>query len=406
MARVCIIRQGFFPLDTRVRREVHALESAEHEVDVICARRPGQARYERLGRVTVHRLPLPLQRSDGRARYLAQYAVFGMAAAAVAAVLHCRRRWDVVQVNSMPDALVFAAVVPRLLGARVLLDLHECMPEFFAVKYGVGPRHPSVRLLSAVEQASIRFADRVVTCTEQMREAFVARGAPAEKIDVVLNSADEAIFDVQRHAPRPRRADRFTLICHGAIEQSYGLDTMLRAAALLRDHIPGLRIEIFGEGTYRPELERLGRELDLDGAVHFSDGFVPIEQLLEAIAAADVGIVAMRRNAFRELTHCNKMFDFVAMRRPAIVSRTRSVEAYFDESCFAMFESGDHRDLARAIQRLYDDPRLGERLVQRAAAASEPYRWVHQRRTYQRAVEGLVRSRGRATSARRWLPAA
>jgi glycosyltransferase involved in cell wall biosynthesis len=390
VARVCIIRQGFFPLDTRVRREVHTLAAAGHEVDVICVRRPGQPRRERLGRVAVYRLPLPLQRSDGCVRYVLQYAIFGLAATLAAGALHLRRRWHVVQVNSMPDALVFAALLPRLLGARVLLDLHECMPEFFAVKFGASPRHPARRMLAAVEQASIRFADRVVTCTDEMRETFVARGAPRRKIDVVLNSADEAIFDVRRYPPAARRPDRYTLICHGAIEESYGLDTLVRAAALLRQEIAGLRVELYGEGTYRPELERLARELDLDGAVRFSDGWVPIEQLLRAIANADVGVVPMRRNAFRDLTHCNKMFDFIAMRRPAVVSRTRSVEAYFGESCFAMFESGDEQDLARAIRSLHDDARLGERLAQRAAEASAPYRWVHQRRIYRSAVEGLV----------------
>jgi glycosyltransferase involved in cell wall biosynthesis len=392
VARVCVIRQGFFPLDTRVRREVHALAAAGHVIDVICVRRPGEPRRERLGPITVHRLPLPNERADGSLRYVLQYATFGLAAAVLAASLQRRRRWDVVQVNSMPDALVFAAAVPRLFGARVLLDLHECMPEFFRVKFGVGPRHPAVRLLAAAERASIRFADRVITCTAQMREAFIARGAPPDKIDVVLNAADEAIFDAERYPPAPRRVDALTLICHGAIERSYGHDTLLRAVALLRDEIPGLRVEIYGDGTYRSQLERLANQLQLDGAVHIADGWAPIGQLLEAIAAADAGVVAMRRDAFRDLTHCNKMFDLIAMRRPAIVSRTRAVEAYFGENCFALFESGDEHDLARAIRALYQDAHLGERLVQRASETSEPYRWRHQREIYRRAVEALAAS--------------
>jgi glycosyltransferase involved in cell wall biosynthesis len=385
--RVCLIRQGFFPLDTRVRREVHALVSAGHEVDVICVRRPGQRRRERLDAVTVHRLPLPLERGDGRMRYLLQYATFAMAAAVLCSVLHLRRRWDVVQVNSMPDALVFAAAVPRLMGARVILDLHECMPEFFAVKFGVGPGHPALRLLAAVEQLSIRFATRVITCTDQMRETFVGRGADPAKIDVVLNSADEGIFDAARHPPAPRRPGRFTVLCHGAIEVSYGIDTLIRAAALLRDHIPELRVEIFGDGTYRSQVHALSDELGLDGSVRMSDGWAPIDELVAAIADADVGIVAMRRNAFRDLTHCNKMFDFIAMRRPVVVSRTRAVEAYFPDSCFALFESGDEHDLARAIRSLYDDPALAARLVAEAGEVSEPYRWPRQRERYLRVVE-------------------
>ena len=387
MARVCLIRQGYFPLDTRVRREVHALAAAGHEVEVVCVRRPGQARRERVGGVTVNRLPRPNGRSGARGRYLVQYALFGLAAAVVVTALDLRRRFDVVQVNSMPDALVFSAALPRLRGARIVLDLHECMPEFFQVKYGVAEDHPAVRLLAAAERASIRFADQAITCTELMRQRFVERGAPADKIGVVLNSSDEAIFDAGRHPPAPRRHGRFTLLCHGAVERSYGLDTLVRAAAILKDEIPGLRVEIYGEGTYREELEVLAQGLGLNGAVRFSDGFVPMDELLHAIANADVGVVAMRRNVFRDLTHCNKMFDFVAMGRPAVVSRTRAVEAYFRDSCFAMFESADEHDLARAIRTLYRDPRLAARLAERAREESAPYRWERQRAVYLRLVD-------------------
>ena len=390
MARICVIRQGFHPLDTRVRRELNALTAVGHEVDLICVRRPGQRFRERLGGVTVYRLPLSAQRTEGRLGYVLRYAVFALAAGVVAALLGMRRRWDVVQVNSMPDVLVFAAAVPRLLGARVLLDLHECMPEFFQVKFGVDSRHPAVRVVAAAEQASIRFAHRTITCTEQMRDAFVARGARRERIDVVLNSSDEAIFDAGRYPPAQRAGDRFTLICHGAIERSYGHDTLVRAAALLRDEIPGLRIEIYGDGTYRGELRQLAAELGLNGSVWMSDGWAPIDELVAAIAAADAGVVAMRRDAFRELTHCNKMFDYIAMRRPAIVSRTRAVEAYFGADAFALFESGDPHDLARAIRQLYAHPELGRRLVARATETSADYRWERQRRIYQRIVEELV----------------
>lgn len=382
--RVCVIRQGYFPLDTRVRREVHALADAGHEVDVICVRRPGEPRRERRGPIRVLRLPAPLRRTDGAVRYLGQYAAFALMAAVVAGALHVRRRWDVVQVNSMPDALVFAAAVPKLLGARVVLDLHECMPEFFRVKFGVGPDHPAVRLVAAAEQASIRFADRVITCTEPMREAFAARGADPRKIEVVLNAADEAVFDARRHPPT--RCEDFTLICHGAIERSYGHDTLLRAVALAREQVPGLRLEIYGDGTFRPELEQLAAELGLNGSLRLRDGWAPIEELVAAIARADAGVVALRRDAFRDLTHANKMFDLIAMRTPAIVSRTRAVEAYFDDDCFAYFESGDERGLADAIVALHADPGLGERLVRRASAVAAPYRWEVQREVYRRVI--------------------
>jgi len=387
-ARIGVIRQFYFPCDTRVRREVHALASAGHEVDVICMRRPGQPLYERSGSVAVYRVPL-VHKRGGPLRYLFEYLGFPLAAFLYAGALALRRRWDVVQVNTLPDWLVFAAIVPRLLGARVLLDLHECMPEFFATKFRASPSHPAVRLLARLEQASIRFADLAITCTEQMREAFIARGAQGEKIEVILNSADEEIFDPQRYPPTGSGPDRFVLLSHGSIEERYGLDTAIRAVARLAGEIPGLRLEIFGEGAYLEELQELAAQLGIEDRLFFSDGLVPLDDLLRAIAAADAGLVAMKRDSFRDLTHTNKMFDFISMRRPVIVSRTASVEAYFDESCFQLFDSEDDRDLARAIRGLHADAGLQERLVRRAAEVNEPYRWPRQRELYRHVVERL-----------------
>ena len=113
--------------------------------------------------------------------------------------------------------------------------------------------------------------------------------------------------------------------------------------------------------------------------VDFNGNWVPIEELVEAIAAADAGVVAMKRDVFRDLVHCNKMYDLIAMRRPVITSRTRSVEAYFSDDAFLYFTAEDAEDLARAIRRLHADPELGERLVERAGEEVEPYRWPRQR---------------------------
>ena len=388
-ARICVIRQGFYPLDPRVRREVLALEGAGHEVDVVCLRRPDEPGWERIGNVTVHRISIA-SRGGGKARYLFEYGGFMLVAALLAAMLHLRRRFDLVQVNSMPDTLVFAAVVPRLLGAHVLLDLHECMPEFYAVKYDVGMRHPAVRVLAWLEQAAIRFANSVITCTDQMREAFEGRGAAPGRIRVVMNSANEDFFDPERHAPVAPADGEFRLICHGSVEQRYGIDTIVRAVARLKDEIPGLRLAIYGEGSALNDVQGLIRALQVEDRVYVAGGFVPLEELLNAMAAADAGVVAVRRNIFRDLTHCNKMFDFITMHKPAIVSRTRSVEAYFDESCFQMFASGDDADLARVIAELYRDPALRERLVRNAVRANEPYRWPHQRVVYLGVVEALA----------------
>ena len=163
------------------------------------------------------------------------------------------------------------------------------------------------------------------------------------------------------------------------MEERYGLDTVIRAVALLRPELPGLRFEIFGQGSYLPALEELARELGVEDSIYFSRQFVSVPVLVGAIAAADVGVVAMKRDEFRDLTLCGKLFDFITMRKPVIASRTRSVEEYFDDSCLRLFTSDDSVDLARAIRDLHADPELRRDMVERAAVANEPYRWPHGR---------------------------
>jgi glycosyltransferase involved in cell wall biosynthesis len=391
MARVCIISHSHYPYDARVSRQARALVRGGHDVDVICLKYEDQPFHRLEDGVSVYRFPIGRLRG-GKLRYLFEFAVFQAAATALAAALHLRHRYGVVETTSVPDWLVFAAIVPRLLGARVLLDLHECMPEYGATKYGVPLEHRIVRVLTFLERASIRFADLVTTCTEQMRERFIERGAPAEKIDVVLNSFDDERFAPERFLQDAQDApasDSFTLICHGTIEPNYGLDLAIRAVGILRHRIPGLRLEIWGDGTHRPALESLTRELDLEDRVAFS-GWITMDDLMPHLAAADAGVVAVRRDPFRDVTLCTKMFDLVSLHKPLIISRTRAVDAYFGDDCFQLFESGDERDLAEAIYAVYADPALRMRLVRNATARNEPYRWVHQARRYVEIVERLA----------------
>ncbi len=396
MARICVVRQANALQDPRVRREIDALIGAGHEVDVICMRAPGEARFERAAGLAVHRLPMSHRRTSF-ARYLFEYIAFPLMAMAYVAWLDRRRSFDLVQVNTVPDWLVVAGLAPRLRGVPILLDLHECVPEFFASKVGTSMSHPLVWMLSRLEQASIRFATRAITCTAHMRDAFVSRGAAPERIGVVINGADESVFDPSRVSPGARSEESFSLISHGTIEERYGLGTIVAAVAQLRERMPGLRLEVYGAGSYEDELRRMVCELGVGDEVALH-GFVSTEELLQAIADADAGVVAMKRDRFRDLTHCNKMFELIAMRKPVICSRTKSVMRYFPNGSLKYFESGDVADLARAIEELHGDPDQARRLVQSASAQNEPYRWSHQRAFYVALIEEILGERAGAGS--------
>jgi glycosyltransferase involved in cell wall biosynthesis len=98
----------------------------------------------------------------------------------------------------------------------------------------------------------------------------------------------------------------------------------------------------------------------------------------------------MTRDVFRDLTQCNKMFEFISMRRPVLCSRTAAVLECFPEDCFAYFDADDDAGLSEAILRLYEQPAEARRMVERAAEVNEDYRWDVQRQRYLDVVASLT----------------
>lgn len=394
MSRICIVRHYYYPEDPRSRREAEALAAAGHEVDMLTLRHPNEPAREVINGVNVRRLPVEHYRGS-LPKYAYEYGAFFFLAFLVLTARLFRRRYDVVQVNSLPDFLVFAAVAYKLSGVPVVLDMHECTPELFCTKYGASAGHPIVRLLAWIEQRSLAFADQVITCTPQQRALFASRGTPEEKIAVVLNAANSAIF--RPRTPEPimwHAGETFELVAHGLIAERYGLDTMVRAVALLSNEIPDVRLHVYGKGDYQPELEALVLELGVADRVVIH-GFVPEEELLEGIARAHVGVIAAKRDTFRDMTHTQKMYEYVAMHKPVVIAETPAVRTHFDDSCFQFFTSNDPADLARALRELYYRPERALTMIESAANRYRAYDWDAQRHVYGEAVLNVGRQRAR-----------
>ena len=195
--------------------------------------------------------------------------------------LHLRRRYGTVVTHTLPDPLVFTAIVPRLLGARVIIDMHEYTPELFQTRYGIGARHPLIRLAMRLERWSCAFAHVVVTVHDPGARLLEGRGIPASKLVVIPNTAPGAV--PLPEAERPKGGRPFTLLYHGLLSNQYDLATGLRAMKLLGDRGVHARLRIVGEGPDEPELRRLAAELGVDLATVVTRGG-PDEPVRAALA--------------------------------------------------------------------------------------------------------------------------
>jgi glycosyltransferase involved in cell wall biosynthesis len=367
-----------------VQREALALADVGFEVDVFCLRGSNQVVEETIDGIHVYRLPLG-RTKGGIGRYLLDYLSFFCLVALRLTLNHLRRAYAVVQINTMPDFLVFATLIPRLLGAKVTLQMYEPVPELWATKFNSSAL---ISLTKFVEQMSLRYAHRAFAVTQQLKDTYVRRGADADKITVILNVPDSRLFETASAAPASS-GNGFRLVCHGAIEERYGHDTMLQAISILRHAIPGLKLRITGNGAYVDHFLTQVQALELGNQVQYL-GYVPLSQLVAELESADVGIVAQKSSPYSNLVHTGKMYDYMAFGKPVIASRLRAVQAYFDRDSIRFFEPGDAEDLAEAILDLYQNPEKRRSLVDNAALLYDRYKWENQRAIYQTTYRSLL----------------
>lgn len=387
-----MIVHAYYEEDPRVRREAEALVARGRPVDVIALRLPGEPSTGVLNGVRIRRLDVQRHQGAGLWVYLREYLSFLIRSGWVATKAYRSRRYRVIQVHSLPDFLVFAAVPVKLAGAKVILDLHEAMPEFFRTRFP-NVRNPLVHhALLLQERLSIAFADRVFSVNELMADRLLELGVDPAKLTIVPNSPNLDLFDAAAH---PRRAFRddgaLRVVYTGALTPTYELDVVVDAIARLVADRPDLdiRLELYGRGDSEDPLRRRIADLEIADRVTFH-GRIPIEDVPAAVAAADIGIAPTRLDEFTAVTMSTKVFEYAAMGKPVVASRLPLIERTFTPDTVLTYPSGDAAAIAAAIARLADDPLEREARVAKTVARVRELGWAAEADRYSAVVDALA----------------
>jgi glycosyltransferase involved in cell wall biosynthesis len=392
--RVCVLLQGHYDSDIRVRRKAEALVGAGYEVDVLALRdeRSPTIEYDLHG---VHVRTVSLGKKRGSLfRYLYEYVAFLLWARRTLNALMPRRRYAIVDVNNLPDFLVFATGRARKLGAKVVLDMHEITPEFFMSKYGVGAGHWLVRLTRWLEKVSVRRADHVITINDPLRAVLIGRGLRRSESTIIMNAVDEALFaaglksaPAGPHTALPQPA--FLMMYHGTLTHIYGLDIAIRAFALARERMPGAEFWILGAGPEKDSLAALAQELGLGDRVRLL-GSVKPDEIPHLLQRCDIGVLATRQDVFLDLSYSNKLSEYIIMGKAVISSGLRTIRHYFSDDALAFFRPNDPAALAQQMARLYGDAALRGRLNARAKEEYRAINWGVMKQRYLALMNALT----------------
>ncbi|HEU5349289.1 MAG TPA: glycosyltransferase family 4 protein [Ktedonobacterales bacterium] len=392
--RVGAITYDYYPFDIRVRRMAEAAADAGYEMRVICLRDKGESPREIRNGVIADRVPF--SRGFGRPLPLTllSWLWFMVLAGAVVTWQHLRKPYDVIIAHNMPDFLVFAAIVPRILGAKVILDVQDVSPELMAAKSHGRLKGVLFRLSAVQERISAAFSNHVITVGWPFEEQLKSRGVPAHKLSLVLNSADPRLFPASRRCPPPSWAPGFDgpfiIMYYGTIAERNGLDTAVRALALALPRAPRLRLDIMGRGEHLPAVMRLAEELGVRDHVRFKDT-CPSENIVDFVVHGDAGIIPYRVDGFAELVLPTKAYEQAWMHRPIVASDTVAIRSMFRPGSVLLCDPESPEAFADALVNLYKHPELQRTLVDCAAEDYTPYRWEQVRAQYQELLASLRR---------------
>lgn len=388
--RACMVAYTFYETDNRVRRYAETLVRRGDHVDAIVLRREGQSSFEMISGVHVHRIQKRVIDERGPLSYLMKLLTFLLLSAWELTRRHIKTRYDVIHVHSVPDFEVFAALIPRLMGAKVILDIHDIVPELYASKFKIGQDSFAFRMLVWMERLSGRFANHVIVANHIWHQRLVERSIPAERCTPILNYPDPNIF--QRRESAVENRGEFLLCYPGTLSWHQGVDLIINAMGRLRDKAPNVRLLIVGDGAERERLAALARDRGIEDRVKIKSG-IPIDEVARTMVTVDLGVEPKRKQSFANEALSTKIPEFMAVGVPVVASDTLVHRYYFSSDLVEFFESDNDEQLAAKIMALVKDPEKLLTLRERGLEFIAKNNWDVKKGEYLGLLDRLVASK-------------
>ena len=387
--KVCMLSYSFYEADARIKQYATALVERGDTVDVIALRQPGQPVRGSLNGVNVFRLQTRTVNERGPFTYLFRILRFLFVSAFFMARRHLAEHYQLIHVHSVPDFLVFAAIVPKLLGVPVILDIHDVLPELYASKFHIKHHSFLFRCLVWIERISIAFSSHTIVANHLWCERVAQRCGRPEKCSPIRNYPSRRLFSPSL---RTRRNGKFVITYPGSLNWHQGVDVAIHAFAKIKDQMPDAEFHIYGQGPAKDSLILLAEGLGLEDRVIFH-GLLPTEEIVRVMANTDLAIEPKRAaSEFGNEALSMKIFEFMAVGVPLVVSRTKIHQYYYDDSLVKYYEDDNQDQLAANILMLRKDADARNRQISSALKYVEAHNWDIEKNQYLEIADSLVGS--------------
>ncbi len=287
--------------------------------------------------------------------------------------------------NGWKPDIIFATTPPILISLPVsfyglfshsclVLNIQDIVSEA-AVRVGLVKKDSWIlRIAEAVEKLAYLKAAKISVIAEDFVTKLVEQGIDKNRIVCIPNWVDlNFIRPLEKNnsfREEHNLKDKFVVVYSGNIALTQGLETVIKAAAILKENLE-IYFVILGEEKARQKLQECCDNYQADNVILLP--LVPREKLPEMLSAADVGLVVQKKT----VTAFN-----LPSKIPVILASGRPIIASVPDTGTAMRvvkESGggivvtpeDSQALAEAILELYENPEKLEQLGQQGRKYAE-----------------------------------
>lgn len=366
--------------DTRLRKQIRDLLAASHSVSVITRGGSENDPLRNRARLQLIEYPSPLEPRTPFG-HIWEYLVSFLWATVMFLRLRMRERIDVLQVCQPPDIYFPLAWAAKALGARVVVDQRDLMPELFQARYPKAP-HAVHSVLHWLERRTMRAADYVLVVNDFLRVRMLRAAATSSQVSVIYNGPLIERVDRSHRSGEWRR--HRSLVCWigkmGRQDRTGDLVEVIDAVVRKLGRTD-CGFAILGDGEC---LDALRRDVTARGLEPWLTipGWLPEPQVFGCLAASDVGI----DTSMQEEVSPVKVMEYMAFGLPVVAYDLLETRRTLQEAGVLVAPS-DVSMFAKALVTLLDDPEARARLGTRGRRRVEcDLAWERQRATYLHAM--------------------
>jgi glycosyltransferase involved in cell wall biosynthesis len=304
--------------------------------------------------IEIIELDLAISNSDGFVKRSSTFIKFALKSVGIS----LSHKYDVVFATTTPLTAGIPGVFARWLrGKPFIFEVRDLWPEL-PKQMGVIKNPVVLGLMSFLEWASYRSADRCIGLSPGIVEGIQKRGVSADKIALVPNGCDLNIFDEDVKPWRVEGVANTDLmaIFTGTHGQANGLNSVIDAAVELKKRDRNdIKLVLIGQGKLKSQLIERAQALKLDNVVFHEP--VNKAKLAELMRGADIGMQLLANiPAFYYGTSPNKFFDYISAGLPVLNNYPGWLAGMIkDHHCGYTIEPDNAKAFAEALEHAADN---------------------------------------------------